>query len=91
MQISSDDWDRINKLPAWARDIIKRLKSAPDVMAEEIARYRRENANLQERAKRVSEANEAIINILQCAGRGGNDFAAAVVSVLEGYEIFQKA
>lgn len=87
--MNATDDDRIAKLPVWARDMIKRLERANEPMIEEIVRLRRRNEVAEDKARNLSGANEALMEILRCAGRGGSDWAAAVVSVLEGYEIFK--
>lgn len=87
--ISNEDRERIARLPTWARDLIKRLETANEPMANECIQLRRKNSTAQERAKSLSESNEALLELLRCAGRGGSEWAATVVKTLEGYEIFQ--
>lgn len=89
--IDQETRDKVARLPAWARDLIKWLEGLPEQLADEAARLRRENSNLQDRLRRAQEANEAMTELFQAAGRGGSDYAAAVTKVLEGYEIFPAA
>lgn len=81
--------DKIARLPAWAREHIKRLEIRSEPLVEEAARARRELEEERARARRLSESNEALLELLRSAGRGSNDWAKTVVSVLESYEIFQ--
>ena len=81
--------DRVDRLPVWARELIHRLEIANEPAIREAARARSDMVAAKEKAKRLSESNEALLEILRCAGRGGSDWAAAVVSTLEDYEIYQ--
>lgn len=81
--------EKIARLPAWARDHIKRLEIRSEPAIEEAARARQALSKAEEKARRLSDSNEALMEILRCAGRGGNAWAAEVVSILENYEIFR--
>lgn len=80
---------KIAKLPSWAREHITQLerRSAPAV--EEARRQRNEAERAKDAFRNVKNSNEALLEILRCAGKGGSDWAATVVKVLEGYEIYQ--
>jgi hypothetical protein len=69
--ISDIDREKIAKLPTWARNLIGRLELAGEPMLAECVKLRREHAVLAERAKSVPAANEALMEILRCASRGG--------------------
>jgi hypothetical protein len=87
--LSREELEKIKKLPVWAERLILRLASFNEPMADEVVRARRELGTLQEKVRRLSESNEALLELLRCAGRGGSDYAATVVKVLEGYEIYK--
>jgi hypothetical protein len=87
--ISQEERDKIEKLPMWARRLILQLESANEPMVDEVARSRRELGTLQDKVRRLSESNEALLELLRCAGRGGSDYATTVVNILEGYEIYR--
>ncbi len=91
MNIPESDRDRISKLPAWVRDLIKRLEIANEPMIEECVKLRKENTILKERAKQLGESKEALLELLRRAGQGGSYWADVVVRTLESYEIFQKS
>ncbi len=87
--------EKVARLPAWAREYIKALELKPEALVNEAVKLRRDNAVLTERAKRLSESNEALMEILRYAGKAGmahrvSDWAATVVATLEGYEIFRE-
>lgn len=83
--------EKIAKLPAWVREHIKHLQLRSEPLVEEAVKAGKEAKQQRERARRLSDSNEALMEILRCAGRGGSDWAATVVSVLDGYEIFRSA
>lgn len=87
--ISDADREKIAKLPVWARDLIKRLEIANEPLLDEVVKLRRENMTLAEKTRRLKDSNEALLEILAAAGRGGNKWAETIVSILEGYEIFR--
>ncbi len=80
--------EKIARLPAWARDEIKRLKALPSVLADEAASLRRKVTSLEERSSRQREMIEAMSEMFRSAAVGGNEGAKTVVSILEGYELF---
>ncbi len=83
--------DKIARLPTWVREHIKRLEVAAEPAIEEVVRSRRKIKDLEERCRRLSEQVEAMTEMFRSAAIGGNDGAKVVVSILEGYEIFQKS
>lgn len=86
----SDLDQKIAKLPTWARDHIHWLKIRSDSAVGEAAKARKALSKAQDVAKRYSDANAALMELLGKAGQAGLDWAATVVSVLEGYEIFRQ-
>jgi len=87
--ISQEDRDRIPKLPVWAKDLIKQLEHLNEPTIKECNRLRKEIERLKDSERRIKGSNEALMEILRDAGKGGNDWARIVVSILEGYEIFK--
>lgn len=83
------DREKVAKLPVWAQELIKCLETANGPLLAEAARYRKEAEFAKTRMNNYASANQALMEILQCAKKGGSDFASQVVSVLEGYEIFR--
>ena len=80
---------KIARLPTWARDHIRRLEIRSEPAIEEAARARKALEAAQKTAIHYREANAALMELLGKAGTAGLDWAATVVSVLEGYEIFR--
>ena len=81
--------ERIARLPVWAQDHIKRLHRDRQLAIEECAKLRRELGPVALKAQRMYESNEALLEILRCAGRGGSDLAKQISDTLSGYSIFQ--
>lgn len=81
--------DKVARLPAWARNLIKRLETANEPMVEEVVKLRREAERSKEIANRYRDANHALMELLSKAGFAGLDWARAVVDTLNGYEIFR--
>jgi len=86
--LTNKECEKVKKLPTWARDLIKRLEYASLPMIEEAATQRRKALIAEVKAKRLEDANSALLELLGKAGEAGLDWAKIVVSVLEGYEIF---
>jgi hypothetical protein len=80
--------DKIEKLPAWARQHIKHLTSLPSVLADEATSLRRKVGELESRNRRLSEQVEAMTELFRCAALGGSEGAKTVIDILDGYEIF---
>ena len=78
---------KIAKLSSWARDLIRRLEHFAEPMMEEAVRLRKENTSLKGQFQQVKESNEDMMELFRRAALGGSDYAAAVVEVLDGYEI----
>lgn len=76
--------EREKNLPRWAQELIadlrKRVSAAVDPLTREIARLRPERDTLKAR-------NEALIELLECAARGGHKTAQDIVNVLAGYSL----
>jgi hypothetical protein len=92
--ISNEEREKIARLPVWVRAIIERLEHANGPMLNEYVRLRHDNAKMQERARRLTDANDALIELIKCAGSVAgakhiHDWAATVIGTLEGYEIFK--
>ena len=87
----SDLDQKVARLPTWARDHIRRLEIRSELAIEEATKARKAYTLATERADRYRDANAALMELLGKAGQSGLDWAATVVSVLEGYEIFAPA
>ena len=81
--------EKIDKLPLWVRQHIKCLEIRAKPAIEEAAKCRQRAEKAEAKAKRLSEANAALLELLSKAGQAGLDWADTVVRVLEGYEIFR--
>jgi hypothetical protein len=81
--------EKIARLPAWARAHIRHLeiRSEPAVEAAVIARRELEVA--KKRLREVQSSNEALLEIIRCAGKGGLDWAKVVIDTLDSYEIYR--
>lgn len=75
---------REDRLPVWVRELLadlrRRLEAQPEPLTRELAKLRPEVARLKAR-------NEALIELLECAARGGHQTAQQVVEVLEQYRL----
>lgn len=83
--------DRIARLPAWVRHHIRFLEQRSESAVGEAARCRQKLDQERERCRRLSEQNEAMVEIFRRAATGGSDVAKTVVGVLEGYDFFPVA
>lgn len=74
--------DREEKLPAWARGVIADLRTRVVHQCEPLIR---ELAILRPRMDALKNRNEALIELLDCAARGGHKTAQEIVKVIECY------
>jgi hypothetical protein len=81
--------EKIARLPVWAREHIKHLQIRNEPLVQEAARCRQIAERAETKAKRLSEANAALLELLNKAGQADLDWAKTVVDVLDGYEIFR--
>ncbi len=75
------------KLPVWARDLIadlhRRIQYYREPAIKDLTRLR-----LQ--VELLTAHNGALIELLQCASRGGHMASQEIVNVLEGYDLSLK-
>lgn len=81
--------EKMAKLPKWAQDVIKRLETENAPMVDRVRVAERTADVAQRKAARLSEANEALLEIIRSAGKGGFPGADEVILTLEGYSIFR--
>jgi hypothetical protein len=90
MRLSDEERNRVQCLPRWTQDIIKRLETATEPLVEEVAKARMEVTRLRKQCQQYKDAKDALMELLGCAGRNDIDWAAKVVETLEGYAIFKE-
>lgn len=81
--------DKVARLPAWARELIKRLEIAPEQMTDQAVAGAKKLAHMEEQYKKLKCRCDIMHELLTCAARGGHDTAKAYVewAVKEyGYE-----
>ena len=71
--------DKIARLPAWARDLIKRLDERPARLVEETTILRKRITYLEEQLCCAKDRESAMVDIFRGAGRAGNETAKAFV------------
>lgn len=77
--------EKISKLPTWAREHIRRLENLPGLQTEELARQRKQIDRLEKINREQKDRIEAMIEMFQCAAKGGNEVAAAVQRIVEDW------
>lgn len=76
---------KIAKLPQWARDHIKFLRTRNEPVADEIRELRNKIEHLSKKARQQQDRIDAMVAMFQCAAKGGNEVAAAVQRIVEDY------
>lgn len=76
---------KIARLPGWAREHIKMLTERPASLAEETARGRKRIDYLEKLNTKLKEQNEAMLHMFECASKGENEVAKAVMKIAEEY------
>lgn len=76
--------ERENKLPAWAKQTIADLRLRVANNAEPLAR---ELVNLRPRVELLNARNGALMELLECAAKGGHITSQAIVETLRGYTL----
>jgi hypothetical protein len=79
--------EKIAKLPAWARQHINTLELRAQPNTEELSRLRKEVERQQAINRRQADRIEAMVQMFQCAAKGGNEIAIAVQKIVEDYLI----
>jgi hypothetical protein len=79
--------EKIAKLPAWARELIRDLRTRNEPAAEEIAQLRRKVESLQRDNRRKQDRIDAMVEMFQCAAKGGSEVAVAVARIVEDFLI----
>lgn len=77
--------EKIAKLPSWARQHIKTLELQAQPNMEELSRLRKEVEKQQAINRRQADRIEAMVQMFQCAAKGGNEVAIAVQKIVEDY------
>ncbi len=71
--------DRLEKLPAWAREYIRELEQQAEPGNAELSRLRQEITQARIYARKLQARMDAMTEIFQCAARGGSETAQAYV------------
>lgn len=80
--------EKIARLPAWARDYVRRLEAQAEPNNSELRRLRQLTEQAETRCKQIRERMEAMTEIFRCAAQGGSEVAKAYVEkMLEEYNI----
>lgn len=72
--------ERIAKLPAWAREHIKRLTDAPETIRRQLMETNQRLAHSEKQRRILSERLDGVNELMKCAARGGHETAAAYVA-----------
>lgn len=76
---------KVAKLPAWARDLIRQLESRVGSLPDELAQLRRKITELEKANRLKQDRVDAMVEMFQCAAKGGNEVAAAVMRIAGDY------
>lgn len=74
--ISPEDRQRIEHLPAWARQLIRQLELANKPMLDRCVQVERKNNGLTELSRKLKDSNEALMEILRLAANCRGDYPA---------------
>ncbi len=80
--------EREHRLPAWARDTLKRLRVQLETALEPAVDARRKLEACQAKCQKQSDVLSALQELLFTAAKGGHRTSQEIVSVLESYEVF---
>ncbi len=75
---------REQNLPKWAQEMLKNLREKLDTATEPL---RSRVAVLEARNHKLKSRNEALIELLECAAKGGHETAVEICKMIEVYEL----
>ena len=75
----------INRAPNGVKRYITQLENAVQPYAEESARQRKEIERLEKINRILRDRCEAMVQMFQCAAKGGSEIAAAVQRIVEDF------
>jgi hypothetical protein len=82
---------KIEKLPTWARQHIAQLEQRCDPANREMNELRRRLESAEKWARLMTDRCEAMVAIMQAAGQGGHETAAAFIDrVLNEWELVEE-
>lgn len=80
--------EKIARLPAWAREYIKRLEVQANPINSEMCRLQQKVDQMEKRCRVMSDRMAAMTDIFESAARGGNETAQAYVNrVIDEYTV----
>ena len=78
---------RVEKLPQWARKIIRDLENYNLPAINEIAGLRVKVDKLRSMNRKLHSRIAAMVEMFQCAAKGENEVAKAVQSIIEDWVV----
>ena len=75
---------RESKLPVWVQQLIANLRLRIDNVCDPFVR---EITKLQPRLKLLEARNSALIELLECAARGGHKTAQEIMAIIGAYDL----
>lgn len=79
--------EKIARLPAWAREHMKRLEIQAQPNIDELVRLRGKVAQLEKVNRHLEDKVSAMIEIFQCAAKGGSEIATEVKKIVDAWVI----
>jgi hypothetical protein len=76
--------EREKHLPKWAQSALNDLRHQLQTQHESL---KRELERLRPKVERLEVSNAAMLELLQCAAKGGHMTAKEIVQLLEGYTL----
>lgn len=83
--MSPEQLEKCRKLPLWAREFVREMEIRASPQTEEIVRLHQEVERLKKRERQQSDRIQAMVEMFQCAAKGGNEVATAVQKIVEDY------
>lgn len=74
--------EREKNLPKWAQELITDLRKRVEYSTEPLTR---ELAEIRPRVRLLETRNGALLELLECAAKGGHINSQTVISVIQGY------
>lgn len=85
--MSDEMKEKVARLPAWARELINALELRPQSLVHETGQLRKEVERLRAVNRQLSDRIDAMVEMFQCAAKGGNEIAQAVQRIVEDYTV----
>jgi uncharacterized coiled-coil protein SlyX len=77
--------EKIERLPLWVRELIHELETQAEPQAREITLLKKRIQELEKLRRKLQDRIEAMVEMFQCAAKGGNEVALAVRFIVEDF------